>query len=346
MARGVIIQCGACRSLVSVNSAVVDGDRAGLFCEVCGAMTWLPFASAGSVRVVDVTAAGASVAPNQLVPGLASAARANIGELDDGGLRAGGLVPGLASAARANIGELDDGGLRAGGLVPGLASAARANIGELDDGGLRAGGLVPGLASAARAAVAGPDDGEGGEGLRMAESAYRGQPLRAGGLVAPLSTALQPMASAPFTDEQRGRVRERLRALADAGTAQQELSAVFERLLAQWHNDAAHKQFLQRASMHNELAFAGQHYRAILGEIPNDAVAKKAQGELIALAMASMSPAAVAITDSASRQRVFLILVIILVTGLLCGAIVKYLPRLLTPEPLGSEMPPSVLEER
>jgi hypothetical protein len=54
--------------------------------------------------------------------------------------------------------------------------------------------LVPGLASAAHAALGAVDDGEGGEGLRMAESACGGQPLRAGG-TAPASAPAAPAAA-------------------------------------------------------------------------------------------------------------------------------------------------------
>ena len=230
-ARGLVFQCGACRSLVRAEALATDAGsaspmRAGLPCDACGAVTWLPFGVSGSgAHVVDVDVRAASVgAALQLAPG---------------------------STALTT-------------LTP--ASMA--------------------------------------------------------------TTATMALASA-FGDDARGRIHERLRKLAPAGSVQEDLSTSFERLLAQWHSDAEHRAFLQKASLAGELAFAGQRYRAVLEEAPNDAPAKRAQGELLTLAMASMGRNKDMDMPQSATSRTALAVAVLLITVLVCGAIVVFLPRLL-----------------
>lgn len=184
--------------------------------------------------------------------------------------------------------------------------------------------------------------------------------------VAPLqlgaSSALAPTASPAavtpgFNVEARERIGHRLQKLGASGPAQEDLSRSFERLLGHWHSESEHKQLLQKASLVDELAFIGQRYRAVLAEEPGDAAAKKAQNELIGLAMASMSHVRDdGATGSGGRNRNILAAAILIVTMIICGALVIYLPRLLRvdagdesmePAP-GADAPaePHVLEER
>lgn len=223
-ARSIVFQCGACRSLVSVQTAVPDKlkDRAGLSCDICGGVTWLPFAAAGSARVVDVAAPGADAdAP-----------------------------------------------------------------------------------------------------LRLAAS-----------------TALAPMtatalATSSFSDDQRERIGERLQKLGAAGPGQEDLSTSFERLLGHWQSDAEHKLFLQKASLVGELAFAGQRYRAILDVVVDDPQAKKAQNDLLGLAMASLSREKDlgASGGAGGMNKNLAAVALLVVTVLVCAGILIYLPRFLQPD--------------
>jgi hypothetical protein len=87
---------------------------------------------------------------------------------------------------------------------------------------------------------------------------------------------------------QREAIGQRLRALPAPADGQRDLADGFERLLERWADDAEHKQLLRRASLQEELAFAGQRYRAVLDAIPNEPRAKKAQSDILGLAMAAM----------------------------------------------------------
>ncbi|MCC7072837.1 MAG: hypothetical protein IT383_16030 [Deltaproteobacteria bacterium] len=180
----LVFQCPACRALVGVTHAQVQGGRAGLSCAACGAVAWLPEATQGSARVVDVEPAPHAAPPREL-------------------------------------------------------------------------------------------------------------PAANGALVLAPPTA--PMSAAPTTPELaldaelRTRVRHRLAELPAASAAQQELAAAFAMLLEAWNREAAHKAMLQRASGAGELAFVGQHYRAVLEAAPGDPIARRAQDEILSLAMATMT---------------------------------------------------------
>ncbi|MBI1946098.1 MAG: hypothetical protein HYS27_10400 [Deltaproteobacteria bacterium] len=116
-------------------------------------------------------------------------------------------------------------------------------------------------------------------------------PAASGALVvaAPSAPAPATIMAGPFDAELRARLRERLAALPPSGGAQEELAAAFVELLDTWQGEAAHKALLRRASAAGELAFVGQRYRAVLDVAPNDAAARRAQEEVLALAMATMS---------------------------------------------------------
>ncbi len=80
-----------------------------------------------------------------------------------------------------------------------------------------------------------------------------------------------------------------LDALPTPDEEQQPLDAAFRALLPVWQDAAAHTAFLKRASATDQLAFAGQRYRAALQQMPGDERAKKAQQDLLRLAMAHLS---------------------------------------------------------
>ena len=115
---------------------------------------------------------------------------------------------------------------------------------------------------------------------------------------APPSTALPSMALATvagtgmvvvgLAPDVRARVRSRVGALPAGGAEQQPLAQSFDALLDDWHNAAAHKQLLKKAAMTDQLAFVGQRFRAVLDESPGEAAAKKAQNEIMTLAMAAL----------------------------------------------------------
>ena len=178
-----VFQCAACRALSVASSVALDGarERAGLSCDACGAVTWLPVGAPSSARVVDVDApARPAPAPRELPAPAALATRA--------------------------------------------------------------------------------------------------------------PTTVATVGSA-FTDDQRGRIDERIAKLppGEGAPGQGELAHAFARLLGQWTSEGEHKAFLKKASMLGELAFAGQRYRQVLDAVPGDPAAKRAQGEILTLAMASMS---------------------------------------------------------
>lgn len=152
------------------------------------------------------------------------------------------------------------------------------------------------------------------------------------------ATALVPTATAPaavmttatWSSEQRARIDDRIAKLAPSGAAQAELASSFTRLLSSWASEAEHKQFLKKASMVGELAFAGQRYRAVLSEAPSDAHAKKAQNDILGLAMASMSREKdLGSTSASGRGKKVAAAVIVLVGALACIAIIKSLPSVL-----------------
>jgi hypothetical protein len=123
------------------------------------------------------------------------------------------------------------------------------------------------------------------------EPAHPGAPaaraLPSGALV-PSSPAAVEVAAGGDADL-RSRILERLPELGPVAEGQRDLAAAFDKLLLHWHSEAEHKAFMQRAAMQNELAFAGQRYRLALDVAPADPHAKRAQGEILTLAMVSLN---------------------------------------------------------
>lgn len=97
--------------------------------------------------------------------------------------------------------------------------------------------------------------------------------------------------------------------LAPATDTQAALDASFRQLLSRWHDDAAHKAFLALASSTGELAFAGQRYKAVLEAVPGDEKAKKAQGDILVLAMAALGNAKDAGVPGTGKTRTTLTVV-------------------------------------
>lgn len=177
----LIFQCPACRALVGAARVELQPGRAGLRCEACGSVAWLPESAGGTeARVVDVEPAPRAQVTRELPPA-------------------------------------------SGGALVVAAPSAPAP---------------------------------------------------------PVST---------FGTELRERIRQRLASKAAPIDRQRELAADFDRLLDAWHGEDAHKALLKRASRDGELAFVGQCYRAVLDVAPNDAGARRAQGEILTLAVGALS---------------------------------------------------------
>jgi hypothetical protein len=171
---------------------------------------------------------------------------------------------------------------------------------------------------------------------RPTEAAARALPTPTMPTTTSASTALVPAGAIVWSDEQRARIATRLERASPHGDAQGELAAGFTKLLAeQWSNETEHKNFLKKASLAGELAFAGQRYRAVLEESPGDERAKKAQNDILALAMASMNRekdfGSTGGAGSGTSKK--LLAAAVLIAGVLaCIAILRYLPRMLDPE--------------
>jgi hypothetical protein len=178
----LVFQCPSCRALVGAVAAELQAGRAGLRCEACGAVAWLPdSARTGEARVVDVEPAARAAAPRELPP------------------------------------------------------------------------------SSVALVVASP------------------------------ATPVSSGATGAFSADALARLRERLASMPPPSDPQRDLAAAFERLLGTWEGEAGHKELLKRASGKGELAFIGQRYRAVLDVVPNDAAARRAQGEILTLAMGALS---------------------------------------------------------
>lgn len=139
-----------------------------------------------------------------------------------------------------------------------------------------------------------------------------------------------------LTEEQRELVHAKLARLPPAGDAQNGVAEDFKKLLRAWEDASAHKGFLQRASASGELSFAGQSYRAVLDAIPGEPAAKKAQNEILALAMASLSST----RDLGAVPQKGRSLQVILIAGSVVVLLVTLfvMSRLLRPDAGGSTM--------
>ncbi len=172
------------------------------------------------------------------------------------------------------------------------------------------------------------DQGQDRAGLSCAVcQAVTWLPLSRGAL-APSPSLTAPVTAGVIDDDQRARVCKRLLALGPSGSSQEDLASSFERLLGHWHSDVEHKHFLNKASMLGELAFAGQRYRAMLEEVPDEPHAKRAQEDLVALAVAAMSRDAISPGPGGIHKGAVAV-AMLLVTALICGAVAIFLPRLL-----------------
>jgi hypothetical protein len=107
---------------------------------------------------------------------------------------------------------------------------------------------------------------------------------------APSSATAVPTASASsaLSAEATATVRAQVAALEASSAAQAALAKSFDRLLDAWGDPTGHKALLALASQTGDLAFAGQRYRIVLGVVPDDPISKRAQGEILTLAMAAM----------------------------------------------------------
>lgn len=156
-----------------------------------------------------------------------------------------------------------------------------------------------GLACAACGATAWLPDAAHGS-ARVVDVEPTVAPAPPPGLPSP-STAMvlaPPTAPAPMTTstaastldaDVRARVRRQLTELPPQNDAQHELAAAFDTLLDAWPGEPAHKALLKRASGAGELAFVGQRYRAVLEAAPGEPAARRAQEEVLTLAMAAMA---------------------------------------------------------
>lgn len=91
----------------------------------------------------------------------------------------------------------------------------------------------------------------------------------------------------PFSPETLARIKARL-ARMKRGAGDRAIGDAFERVLSCWTDEAEHKQFLQKAATLGLLAEAGQRYRVVLDEQPTDEVARKAQSQVLTLAMTTL----------------------------------------------------------
>ena len=77
--------------------------------------------------------------------------------------------------------------------------------------------------------------------------------------------------------------------LPEATTTQLALRTAFEALRAHWDDEKAHTALVRRASIEGELAYVGQLYKALLDKNPSEPRVKRAQQEILTLAMATMN---------------------------------------------------------
>jgi hypothetical protein len=141
-------------------------------------------------------------------------------------------------------------------------------------------------------------------------------PTTAAGASAIVPRAAQAVAGAgAWSHEERERVDGRVAKLTPATPGQAEVHASFHKLLDAWASDVEHKAFVKKSSLAGELAFAGQLYRAVLDAAPLDPFAKRAQGEILTVAMATMSASRdLGSTEKSSgaRNAFFLVVAVVL----------------------------------
>jgi hypothetical protein len=92
-----------------------------------------------------------------------------------------------------------------------------------------------------------------------------------------------------FPADLRERLFERWAALGAGGEQQASLGARLERMAVRgWHDESEHKAVVAAAAAASQLAFVGARYRAVLDVAPRDPHARKAQQEILSLAVAMM----------------------------------------------------------
>lgn len=122
--------------------------------------------------------------------------------------------------------------------------------------------------------------------------------------------------------------RERLLGLPEVDDGARPLVEAFDTLLERWDDFEEHKRLIQRASLSGQLPVLGVRYRTVLEVRPEEPVARRAQQEILALAMATLTPSAAVDTSGARRYGI----VAAAVTSLLfLGIMLWYVVRMLGP---------------
>lgn len=85
----------------------------------------------------------------------------------------------------------------------------------------------------------------------------------------------------------------------------------FRALLDHWHDEKAHQQLIQRASLSGQLATLGRWYRRVLTLCADEPLAKQAQERILQAALVSLTPAPMTNSSASTVKRV-------LVAGILC----------------------------
>lgn len=121
-------------------------------------------------------------------------------------------------------------------------------------------------------------------------------------------------------------VRERLAAL-EPGADDDAVAEGFLALLSSWQDEAAHKRLLQQAAASGQLGALGLRYRAVLESAPEEPRAKKAQTEILTLAMASLKPLADGPAAPVGWRRGPLIVTILVIVGIMAFGMLGFVPR-------------------
>ena len=157
-----------------------------------------------------------------------------------------------------------------------------------------------------------------------------------GASAAPVLATPSALTAAPslFLDAaQRDRVVEKLHALGAGGAEKAQLVEAFVQLLPQWTADVAHKALIKRAALQGELPLVGQCYRAVLDALPGDAIAKKAQNDILTAAMATMTQqkdlGALAMSDGAGGSKRTAVIAVGVIAVVVTLGIIWAVPKLL-----------------